>query len=189
MARKPAAWGVLALLAGLHGGSFAASARPQNDAPEAKPSRRPRPPKARKVKLHMELTGDLYYIDENTQVLPDFSKLKRVAVLRAKGLNVTPRMNEEFPGVRDRMGYFAIDFKGTMRIEKPGRYLFVLTSDDGSKLFIDDKLLIDNDGQHPPRAEEAEIDLAPGTYRIHVPFFQSRESGVALLLEAFLVGE
>jgi len=53
-----------------------------------------------------------------------------------------------FPGLRDRFEWFGIEYKGNFRVLHPGRYRFRLDSDDGSKLWIDDSLLIDNDGMH-----------------------------------------
>ncbi len=147
-------------------------------------------PKARKVKLPMDLTGDVYFLNPDTLKLPDFSKMTAVASIRVKSLNVAQRdYTEGFPGVKDRVEFIGIDFHGTVTIEKQGTYVFVLTSDDGAKLFINDELLIDNDGVHDPRSQEAEMDLAPGTYRIRVPYFQGPRQTLALVLEVYRVGE
>ncbi len=54
-----------------------------------------------------------------------------------------------FPGIDNRFEWFAIDYTGNFWIARGGKYKFALNSDDGSKLYIDDTLVIDNDGQHP----------------------------------------
>ena len=55
-------------------------------------------------------------------------------------------------------------------------------SDDGSKLWIDDILVVDNDGLHAPAAKEAEYCLATGSHAIRVHYFQGPRTEVALQL-------
>lgn len=43
---------------------------------------------------------------------------------------------------------FAQSYQGYINIEKTGMYHFYLNSDDGSKLYINDKVVVDNDGRH-----------------------------------------
>ncbi len=67
-------------------------------------------------------------------------------------LNVPPQDFEQgFPGVTNRFEWFAIDYSGRFWIENPGLYRFELTSDDGSKLYVDDRPVVDDDGAHPPQ--------------------------------------
>jgi len=95
------------------------------------------------------LRGEIYLLEPWTPVLPNFKKLKPVGAVYTQQLNIAPRnFTEGFPGITDRFEWFAIDYNGHFWIEKPGKYRFLVASDDGSKLFIDGKLLIDNDGMH-----------------------------------------
>ena len=60
---------------------------------------------------------------------------------------------------------------------RPGRYTFALLSDDGSRLFLDDTPVIDNDCQHPPDLRMAAVQLEGGGHRMRVSYFQGpRES-------------
>ena len=43
---------------------------------------------------------------------------------------------------------FAVRWTGALRIENAGHYSFMTYSDDGSLVFIDDSLLVNNDGLH-----------------------------------------
>ena len=143
-----------------------------------------------KKKIAFALKGDIYYLEPNTGSLPDFSKLKPVGTIYATELNVPERsFDSGFPGVTDRFEWFAIDYHGTFLIEKPGKYNFRLTSDDGSQLWIDGTKLIDVDGIHPPTSREATVDLAAGTHQIRVPYFQGPRFYVALTLEVAPAGE
>jgi hypothetical protein len=130
------------------------------------------------------LRGQIYYIHRNSKALPQFERLKPVGTIYTTALNVPPRdFNEGFPGVTDRFEWFAIDYTGRFWIQKPGVYEFALTSDDGAKLYIDDRELIDNDGQHQPVTEQGRINLRGGIHRIRVSYFQGPRYQVALVLK------
>ena len=88
-----------------------------------------------------------------------------------------------------RFEWFAIDYNGRFWIEKPGEYEFSLLSDDGSKLYIDGKEVINNDGQHPPAEETGSVDLDRGIHRIRVSYFQGPRFHVALVLKVAGPGE
>lgn len=125
------------------------------------------------AKVKFDLTGEIYYLEPNTSQLPDFSKLKPVAVLHTKTIDVPARdYRDGYPGVKGRIEWFAIDFKGTIKVPRSGTYAFLLTSDDGSKLYIDDNLLIDNDGVHNATTEEGIAGLTAGEHRIRVSYFR-----------------
>ena len=72
---------------------------------------------------------------------------------------------------------YGIIFSGYIMIAESDFYTFRLTSDDGSRLFIDGKRLIDNDGIHGFDPETSRrIKLSKGYHKIRVEFFQRRES-------------
>ncbi|BEL03951.1 hypothetical protein Q0Z83_021420 [Actinoplanes sichuanensis] len=62
-----------------------------------------------------------------------------------------------------------------------GTYTFRLTSDDGSKLWIGDKLVIDHDGLHGNVPKDGTVDLAAGLHPLRVEHFE-REGGQELRL-------
>ena len=47
--------------------------------------------------------------------------------------------------------HFAYEFRKLINIPEKGVYRFYTYSDDGSKLFIDGKAIVDNDGSHNAR--------------------------------------
>src|SRR6266536_2833193 len=96
------------------------------------------------------LKGEIYLLAANTAWLPKFEKLKSVGAVYTSALNIPPRsFLDGFPGVTDRFEWFAIDYSGFFYVDNPGKYSFILASDDGSKLYIDHKTVIENDGIHP----------------------------------------
>ena len=136
------------------------------------------------------LHGLVYYIPPGTKRLPDFEKLKPVGSIYTSSLNVPPQdFRNGFPGVTQRFEWFAIDYTGRFWIDKPGLYTFVLTSDDGARLYLDDQLIADNDGVHQPEDRTGSIRLASGIHRIRVSYFQGPRFWVALVLEVAGPGE
>ena len=63
-------------------------------------------------------------------------------------------------------------FDGFLPISKEGRYTFRLSSDDGSRLYIDGKRIIDNDGVHPNTAKESSVNLKTGIHEFRVDYFE-----------------
>ena len=105
------------------------------------------------------------------------------------GLDVTERRGYPgFPGIRNRVEWFGVDFEGGFVVTQPGVFHFRLTSDDGSRLSIDDTLVIDNDGFHATRSAEGDITLAAGLHRIAVPYWQG-PGPFSLMLEVARPGE
>ena len=54
-----------------------------------------------------------------------------------------------------------------------GEYTFRLTSDDGSELFIDGELLIDNDGLHGEESKDGTITLSAGYHALRINYFEA----------------
>jgi hypothetical protein len=142
------------------------------------------------VVLPLGLQGAVYHIHRNTSRLPDFKKMKSVGVIYTTELNIPPQdFQQGFPGVTKKFEWFAIDYTGRFWIAKPGVYRFALTSDDGAKLYIDDQVVVDNDGTHPPATVTASTTLSGGIHRIRISYFQGPRFQVALVLEVAGEGE
>jgi PA14 domain len=136
------------------------------------------------------LRGEIYLLAPDTPWLPKFEKLQPIGAIYTSALNIPPRdFQEGFPGVTNRFEWFAIDYTGNFYIGNPGKYRFLLGSDDGSKLYIDNKTVIDNDGIHPIQYEECGITLQGGIHRIRVSYFQGPRAHLALILGVARPGE
>jgi hypothetical protein len=68
-----------------------------------------------------------------------------------------------------------------LEVPEDGVYGFYLTSDDGSRLVVDGKQVVDNDGVHGARERSGYVALAAGLHPIELLFFQGR-GGVGLEL-------
>ncbi len=88
----------------------------------------------------------------------------------AEGIIATIDVNDEdLAGAGDNFG---IEVTGYLNIPKDNNYVFRLISDDGSKLFIDDKVIIDHDGLHGADAMDGEVALKEGLHPFKIEFFQ-----------------
>jgi len=73
---------------------------------------------------------------------------------------------------------FVLQLKTFIQIDKEGDYTLYITSNDGSKLYLDDKLFVDNDGEHGAKEMSNSAHLTKGRHPIKVEYFQSGGSTV-----------
>ena len=88
----------------------------------------------------------------------------------ASGTAVTVTMDQPVLATRDS---FALRFSGQIRIEKPGSYTFYLSSDDGSRCYLDGEQLIDNDGLHGMVEKSGTVELQAGLHDVLVTYFDN----------------
>jgi alpha-L-fucosidase len=105
--------------------------------------------------------------------LPEFSSLQPAASGVIKSIDISSRQGG------DNYGFV---FEGLIKVPVDGIYNFYISSDDGSKLFIDDNMLIDNDGLHGMTEKENQAPLQKGFHKIKVLFFE-RSGGDDLRVE------
>jgi len=77
---------------------------------------------------------------------------------------------------------FSILWEGIIEIPRDGLYVFATESDDGSWVFIDDKLVVDNGGTHAIQYKSDTIRLTRGFHRIRVKYFDSAWGAIMKLL-------
>ncbi len=111
----------------------------------------------------------VYYVGENLSALPILlpGQTPNVSVVVPK---VDLRGPQAFGGLTDQ---FYVEFTGFLTAPQDGEYGFRLTSDDGSRLTIDDKLIVDNDGLHSETPAEGRVFLAKGDHTIKIEYFEN----------------
>ena len=78
------------------------------------------------------------------------------ARLTAKSTGHEDGFSIDIPGRRG--DEFAVRFTASISIAKEGRYTFYTTSDDGSRLLIDGRPVVNNDGEHSDRNQKRQRD-------------------------------
>lgn len=67
---------------------------------------------------------------------------------------------------------YSVEWLGYINIPETGIYTFLTISDDGSWLFIDDNLVVDNGGPHGKTKKKGQIHLLKGLHEIKIRYFQ-----------------
>lgn len=68
---------------------------------------------------------------------------------------------------------FGIVFEGFARVPVQALYKFRLGSDDGSRFYLNNELVIDNDGYHGMEYKDASLALKEGVYPIKIVYFEA----------------
>jgi predicted alpha-1,2-mannosidase len=69
---------------------------------------------------------------------------------------------------------FGLAFTGYFKASEDGLYQFWTNSDDGSRLFIDSELVVDNDGLHGAQSRDGLAALKQGYHEIKVLYFEGQ---------------
>jgi hypothetical protein len=79
---------------------------------------------------------------------------------------------------------YGADITGFLQVATSKAYSFTLDSDDGSMLYINNSLIVDDGGPHVAQTRTGIVDLAAGTYPFEVQFFEDfgMPAGVNLTL-------
>ncbi|GGX59176.1 hypothetical protein GCM10010358_11850 [Streptomyces minutiscleroticus] len=85
---------------------------------------------------------------------------------------------EDFGGFSDN---FVTEATGYLVAPRDGSYVFRLTSDDGSRLTIDDATVIDHDGLHGAEPKDGTVHLTAGSHPLRIDHFE-RDGGQQLQL-------
>ncbi|MBW8684028.1 family 20 glycosylhydrolase [Chitinophaga rhizophila] len=68
---------------------------------------------------------------------------------------------------------FGVTFTGLLKVPADDLYELHLNSDDGAIFYIDDQVVVDNDGQHDLQDRSGFIPLRKGLHRIKVQYFNT----------------
>ena len=106
------------------------------------------------------------YYAETLERLPDFSTLNPVASGITEQFSLKPAEAHDFNA-------FALLFTGYIDIPRDGMYAFSTASNDGSRLYIGDHRVVNNDGLHKEETVTGFVALRKGKYPIRVPYFEA----------------
>lgn len=112
----------------------------------------------------------VYEIPSTTQKMPQINPdLKPIYA------GILPNFdNLQSSDFKDLKDYFALTATGYIQVEEAGEYIIEVWSDDGSKLSLHNKLVIDNDGLHGTGKEDCTAYLEKGFHPFFLEFFQGK---------------
>lgn len=129
------------------------------------------------AELDPGLLGEYFALDTSVE---DFPKLEgKKPTLKRTDKTINFRSNgPTFPGTK-LDNHFAIRWTGKIKIPKQGQYTFSLESDDGSRLLIDGKTIVDNGGLHDMQEQSGNAELTEGEHEIQIDYFENENDGGA----------
>ena len=102
----------------------------------------------------------------NWKQLPDFSRLKPHREGKVDDNLIQVKLD-------DYKNEFGVVFTGRLNAPKKGSYRFFLSSDDGSRILIDGKEIVADDGIHPAGdIKEKSLQLEKGAHEFRLEYFQ-----------------
>jgi len=75
---------------------------------------------------------------------------------------------------RERDNDFGFQYTAYIEVPESGTYTFSTSSDDGSRLYIDDQLVVNNDGEHAEQTVSGDTSLSAGRHNITVTYFENQ---------------
>ncbi|CAG0952829.1 hypothetical protein PHYC_00294 [Phycisphaerales bacterium] len=111
-----------------------------------------------------------YYALSNPTTLPNFAVLTPYQSDLAADINYgSTDQNFATSGRADNVGAV---YNAYLRVTTAGFYTLSITSDDGSRLYLGDTLLINNNGLHGMVEATASVGLQAGYHRVRIEFFE-----------------
>ena len=98
--------------------------------------------------------------------------LETLSAMKPSESGIVPQIVMNVPQ-RKQADNFALRFTGNIRIPAAGKYSFFVASDDGSRIYIDDQLLVNNDRLQGMTEQGASVDLTAGLHKIVVTYFDN----------------
>jgi beta-glucosidase len=81
---------------------------------------------------------------------------------------------------------FSVRWTGKLKAPESGNYTLGFTADDGARLYVDGKLLVDAWSSNPKKTHTSEITLEAGrTYDVRMEYFQTNREAVAKLVWSY----
>lgn len=117
-----------------------------------------------------------------------FTNLTRSGPPIAVAIDRSPSTDTLDNGTAGVWPAFSVEWTGFLIVDRDGRYEFAVTSDDGSALLIDDRVVVSNGGQHGPQQARGSIELTAGLHPIRLQYEQAG-GGFALAVVSGLAGE
>lgn len=108
---------------------------------------------------------DCEVFEGDWSALPDFASLEPV---RTETLG-----NAQLPASTSSADHFAVRLRGYLEAPADGIYYFWLGSDDGSRLRLGSRWLVDNDGLHAHREAANLVRLRAGLHAIEIQMFEA----------------
>ena len=120
------------------------------------------------IEVEENAAGDILhpyfeYFEGTWTVLPDFDALVPIATGDVDSFHIGPALQSDDFGFR---------ISARIVLDQSGDYTFYSASNDGTQLFVNGALVVDNDGIHGVVEQQGTVNLAAGVHDIVLTYFQ-----------------
>ncbi len=102
---------------------------------------------------------------------------RNCADIQTKGRLMERSVVSEVAIPKGARGWLGLIFEGYVEVPADGIYTFGLSSNDGSRMLVDDTLLVDNDGPHGDKEVISQRALGKGWHKVRIEFFDMNNGG------------
>ncbi len=118
------------------------------------------------------LVGEYYSMPDGLEdfpTIPDSTK----PVIKRMDRNINVDSTEDAWPKTQLVDRFYIRWTGVIRPPSAGKYTLYTESDDGSRVFVNGKLVVNNGGLHGMEEQSGQVELKAGDNEIKVEFFEN----------------
>ena len=119
--------------------------------------------------------GMIYLLPPGTTSMPAYDAMKPQLALYTRTFEVEPQNFKGLgaAGASLRTQDFGIRYEGFFTTRAAGSYQITVANEDGAKLYVDNKLVVDNDGVHVVTYKAGNVDLAVGNHVLRIDYFKA----------------
>lgn len=130
------------------------------------------------------LVGEYFALDTGMQDFPALAADKKPLLRRIDKQINWDSTSDKFAGT-ELADHFYVRWAGVLHLAKDMKIVFYTESDDGSRLWIDGKQIVENGGLHPMEERSGDpIELKAGDHEIRLDLFENEgDSGIKLSWE------
>jgi len=111
-------------------------------------------------------------VDYFEQRVPNVA-VETLASLKPTASGNATVISVDLPIVKAHGQQFVLRFSGSIAVAKEGSYTFFTESDDGSRLYVDGKVVVNNDGLHGMSEKSGKVQLSAGAHALLVTYFNN----------------
>lgn len=118
------------------------------------------------------LVAEFYNIGKPMQEFPVLAAERKPDLRRIDRQINFEQTTETFPGT-EMTDHFYVRWTGRIKVPRDGKITFFTESDDGSRLWIDGKIVVDNGGLHAMEEKSGDVDLKAGDHDLKIELFEN----------------
>ena len=125
-----------------------------------------------KDEMRPGLIAEFYNIGKPMEEFPTVAAERKADLRRIDRQINFEQTSQTFPGT-NMADHFYVRWTGKIKIPRDGKHTFFTESDDGSRLWIDGKVVVDNGGLHAMEEKSGEIEIKAGEHEIKLELFEN----------------